>query len=476
MEARVHKDERFHDWAGRAATLEAAVRASMDAPSDLDLRGEAWQDSTAEAADTSFHFGSAPVGLPPTNGKPIAPNELPDDPHRLARVAIDQSYKQKGQLLLRTYRDERHLWDGTAYRRIDESEVGAELTRLTKQEMDRLNRIEIEEHQKRFGENTPGKPYAQRVTRAMVGNALNAFTSLTILPSSIEAPAWLDGRGPFPADEILAARNGLLHLPSLERGQAKMTPHTPNYFSPFALDYDYDSDAPLPGQWIKFLGDLWPDDPAAIQTLQEWIGYLLSQDTRQQKILLLVGPKRSGKGTIARVIRGLLGMTNVAGPTLSSLAINFGLWPLLEKSVAIISDARLSGRTDAGIVTERLLSISGEDPLTVDRKYLPPITVKIPSRLMILTNELPRLSDSSGALASRMIVLSLTRSWYGMENMELTDILLRERAGILLWAIDGLRRLRERGHFIQPESGRQLVEQLEVLSSPISELSVALPA
>src|SRR5262249_1093591 len=136
-------------------------------------------------------------------------------------------------------------------------------------------------------------------------------------------------------------------------------------------------------------------------------------------------------------------------------------------SAAIISDARLSGRTDTATVTERLLSISGEDALDVDRKYLPPITTKIGARFMIMTNELPKLGDSSGALTGRMILLSLTRSWYDEEDIQLTDRLLAERPGILLWAIDGWKRLRDRGHFLQPESGRKAIEDLEDLSSPI---------
>ena len=69
-------------------------------------------------------------------------------------------------------------------------------------------------------------------------------------------------------------------------------------------------------------------------------------DTRQQKILMLVGPKRSGKGTIAKVLAQLIGLKNVCAPTLASLGMNFGLWPLVGKSLAIIADARLSNRSD----------------------------------------------------------------------------------------------------------------------------------
>ena len=34
--------------------------------------------------------------------------------------------------------------------------------------------------------------------------------------------------------------------------------------------------------------------------------------------------------------------------------------------------------------------------MTVDRKFQEPVTAKLPTRLMIMSNELPRLGDSSG--------------------------------------------------------------------------------
>ena len=69
-------------------------------------------------------------------------------------------------------------------------------------------------------------------------------------------------------------------------------------------------------------------------------------------------------------------MLNYAGPTLASLGTNFGLQGLLGKTVAVISDARLSHRTDTAIVVERLLAISGEDAVAIDRKFKEPITVQ----------------------------------------------------------------------------------------------------
>jgi putative DNA primase/helicase len=195
-------------------------------------------------------------------------------------------------------------------------------------------------------------------------------------------------------------------------------------------------------------------------------GYLISGDTRQQKMFLFVGPKRGGKGTIGRVLTRLLGRHNVAGPTLSSLGTNFGLQDLIGKPVAIVSDARLGSKSDHSLITERMLSVSGEDLQNVDRKYLPPWSGQLPTRFVILTNELPRLTDSSGALASRFIVLMLEQSFYDRENPGLTDELCEELPGIFNWALDGLQRLRERGRFKQPGASKDAIQELEDLSSP----------
>jgi putative DNA primase/helicase len=304
-------------------------------------------------------------------------------------------------------------------------------------------------------EDFPANPHTVKA-------ALESIKAHTHLPATITSPSWLEG-GPERPDprEVVPCRSALLHLPTMRA----ISP-TPAYFSVNALDYDHDPDAPEPTQWQTFLSQLFEDDLQAWDLLQEWFGYCLTGDTSQHKMLLIVGPRRSGKGTIARVLARLVGASNVAGPTTSSLAGPFGLQPLIGKSLAIVSDARFSGK-DVQTVIERLLCISGEDALTIDRKHLTSVTMKLPTRFVFLTNELPRLTDVSGALAGRFMMLRLTESFYGREDKTLTAKLLTELPGILNWAIEGWRQLRQRGHFVQPASVDDALRDMEDLSSPV---------
>jgi putative DNA primase/helicase len=67
-----------------------------------------------------------------------------------------------------------------------------------------------------------------------------------------------------------------------------------------------------------------------------------------------------------------------------------------------------------------------------------------------------------------MLVLKMTKSFFDKEDTELSVKLDKELAGIFNWAMEGLkRRLARGGHFIQPESGRSLLELMAELGNPI---------
>lgn len=461
---RKHAEQVARSLAGIAERVNVLSLPDLPPKGDVSdwLGGGGTVEELRALAEAAPEWAPAAESAAPADRANLVPIEAVDDPHRLARICLAERWTREEGATLRYWQGSYWEWTGACYREVPTEEIKARVNALAKAELDRANiEAQIE------ADDEDGPPPAKKVSTRLVADTVAALGARTLIESSVTMPAWLGAEAPFPAEEILAAPNSLVHIPSLVAGKPYQIPPTPQYFSANSLDYDFLLDAPGTPHWLEFLGQIWPNEPACIELLQEWFGYSLLHDTSQQKILLLVGPKRGGKGTIARQLTRTVGAANVCGPTLSGLGTNFGLWPLIGKSLAIISDARLSGRTDTATVVERLLSISGEDAVTIDRKNMSHVTTRLRTRFLLLTNELPRLSDSSGALASRMLILPMTNSWYGREDTRLTDKLASETPGILLWAIEGWRRLTERGHFVQPEAGREMADELEDLTSPI---------
>ena len=154
---------------------------------------------------------------------------------------------------------------------------------------------------------------------------IDALRAVVLLDSSVEAPWWTDNTTDPPANELISMSNGLLHAPT-----RTLRSHTPHFFCHHSLAFPFSVTCAPPARWLEFLRELWGNDQSSISALQEVMGYILGGYTRQQKIFLFVGPKRGGKGTIGRVLTGLLGAHNVAAPTLAGLSTNFGLQPLME--------------------------------------------------------------------------------------------------------------------------------------------------
>ena len=304
-----------------------------------------------------------------------------------------------------------------------------------------------------------------------VREVTEAMASQMRMRESMEVPAWLrrsEQSETMPGDEITCVRNGLLWCPR-EGGTAARTliDHTPAFFTDTAVAVAYEPDARC-DRWLKFLDELWPGDEDSHALLQEWFGYVLAGSTGLHKIMTLVGPRRSGKSTIAWVLEQLLGGTGqVDHPTMARLAEPFGLAPMLGKRLAIVGDARI-GKSDPAIV-EKLLMISGEDPVTVNRKNRDELNVKLGARLMIVSNDMPDLRDSTGALASRFLPLRIrVEGFLGREDFNLKRTLADELPGIFTWALDGADRLWDReGRFTIGESVAASMEDVERSASPI---------
>jgi putative DNA primase/helicase len=382
-------------------------------------------------------------------GEETAPIISNATPMKTAEV-FHESLPEGGRIVF--WRGEFFSWDGTRYVVRDRVYIEQRLYRF----MAQCNTWKPEPKSDKLT-LVPYNPKAANVND--VAHALRAVCYADLPDPQV----WIEDQdGDMPAHEIVAFRNGFFHYPT-----RALVSSTDRMWVTNALDFDYDSKAGEPREWLDFLASLWPSDPESVRALAEMFGYLLTDDTGQQKMFMLVGPPRSGKGTILRVLEALVGYHNRVSPSLASLGTQFGLQPLIGKRLALISDARLSGRADQQPIVENLLRISGEDALTIDRKNIVPWSGKLPARFVLATNELPAFSDASAALANRFLMLKLTKSFLGQEDQGLTSRLLKELPGIVLWALDGLERLRHRGYFQRPSSADDLAADLLEQTSPV---------
>jgi P4 family phage/plasmid primase-like protien len=300
---------------------------------------------------------------------------------------------------------------------------------------------------------------------ASVSNVIDALKSHVNLEPDVLMPAWLGMAVPQPVKELkelIPCANGLL-----DPRTGELFKHTPRFWSANLLEFDYNPKATAP-RFMQYLEELWPGDPDAQQAVLEVIGICLTDETRYQKTWMIVGKPGSGRSTLGRVIQGILGSANAIGTTLKDFSEPFGLQHWIGKKVAIISDANLDGieKRHMGTLIERIKNISGEDPVTVNRKFGSYWEGTLTARMIFIANEILAFRDDSNALRRRIITIELLRTVANVDR-HLTEKLLAERSGILNLALAALRKVRERGEPLQPRSGLEMKEALNRLTSDI---------
>lgn len=440
-------------------------------------------DETVDDKPRGYLFDSVKpaASVPAVAGQPNAPAPVPDPdntpipmgteacPFRLGKSFLRKTHNHEEGYTLRFWQEEFHHWIGGAYHYVAKGELKGSLATFAQEDFEKIYYNQLAAM---VSSSDPSKiPRPIPVTTNLTANIVQAMSGIVQLKAAQHPaqPCWLDGDDQWQIADIIPMKNEIVHLPSYLAGQPCTRKPTPRLFTEHVLKYEWEPNAPKPVRWLEFLKGIWPDadDQESIDTLQEWFGLNLVPVTKYQKMMAFIGPPRAGKGVISSILREMVGPENCAGPTLNGLVELFGMQSLIGKLSAIVDDARISGKSDHAVIAERLLSISGEGCLDVRRMHRSQWTGVLPCRVTLISNELPRLNDNSNALANRFIILKFTKSHLGKEDSSLKATFLRELPGILLWAIEGLRRLTERGHFIQPKSAVEIHEEMEDMASPV---------
>ena len=310
-----------------------------------------------------------------------------------------------------------------------------------------------------------------------VNDVIDCLKTGMALGVECHPPMWLDTRK--PAAEWIVFGNKIVNVLTEEE-----RPHSPQFWAHSALGFDWNPEAKCP-RWIQFLEEVSPGDEESHMFLEEFGGYCMSEETKFEKGAMLVGPRRSGKGTYRDVIMHLVG--DEAG----YVGLSFNDWAasenskecLIGKRVGCFADTRFKEGRAFGPVSfdpgglghrsqELLLNIIGQDPLTIGRKYRQPWYGKLRVKLMIMSNRVLNFNDPTGAVTGRFIKVNFPISFWGKEDVELKETLRGELPGIAVRFVKAYRRLCERGRFVQPASATALEEDVLKASDPFTAMAL----
>jgi putative DNA primase/helicase len=215
----------------------------------------------------------------------------------------------------------------------------------------------------------------------------------------------------------------------------------------------------------------------------------MTRDVRAQKGMLLLGARRSGKGTIVKLISKLVSAEEFTPCNIDNWAKGeFSSHNLIGARAIVFADVRLKegrkyGQTwDAGGMTHvsigKLLEITAGDPTQFRKMHSTEIEWAgiLPGKVTFVSNVTPDFNDD--VLPTRWVKLhfKIDTEAAGTIDARLGEKLERELPGIARRALKAYGRVRERidkgqkPYITQPASGLALDRQIAAARFPLQEM------
>ncbi len=250
--------------------------------------------------------------------------------------------------------------------------------------------------------------------------------------------------------DILVCGNGTLRIPTGE-----LLPHSSEHHATSAVPYDYDEEA-VAQTWKRFLGDFVDSETARL--LQEFAGYALTVDVSHEIALWLCGPPGGGRSTF------IAGLEAMLGEKVGTLGLGD-----IERSRFALADVpgkTLLTATEQPAVFMKashiLNALISGDKQKVEKKFKDAFDMYPKAKLLWAMNDVPRVPSANDGLFRRVKVLEIEPIPEGERDPGIKEAIKGEGAGILVWALEGLRRLRKRGHFEIPKSVQSATDEFKL--------------
>lgn len=264
---------------------------------------------------------------------------------------------------------------------------------------------------------------------------------------------------------VLNLKNGTLNIKDLRNWEFKEG-HSPENLSTIQIQANYDLYA-QGENFKKFLYTSAPD-PKVQMLLQEMVGYCLTSFTiSKQMIFILTGQSDSGKSTfINATIEALLDDTAKSHVPLQDLDGNeYNQAKLYGKIVNVFAELPDKPLKEIGY----LKAASGKDPIPARRIYEAPFEFINKAKFVFSANTLPAnfSSDTSDGYYNRLTLIPFDQMIKDKDpdlNMKLAE----EKDFILMWALEGLKRLMNQNwKFTHNKISEELKADYKKSSNPI---------
>jgi len=320
-----------------------------------------------------------------------------------------------------------------------------------------------------------GKTYLTEFTRRILGEKISKDI-INALILRIHADTYID------MQEFLKEHN--LNLICLANGiynieNKMLTPHDPKHVFFSRINANYDPTATCPAI-NKFLTEILTPDDAII--IREMFGFLLYRKYFIPKLFILSGIGANGKTQLIRLIKNFLSEENCTGLTPQQITENnFLRGDLFGKLACLAADVSNTDLKNLGI----LKSLTGEDPLTADRKFKTALNFTSHAKLIFAMNQLPRINDDSDGMMRRFLIIDFRERFYTekeislmnpetAKNVRIADRFLlekitntKERSGLLNMSLAQLDILIQRGSFSYAKTTEQIRTEIELKSNSI---------
>src|SRR3990167_2053809 len=187
---------------------------------------------------------------------------------------------------------------------------------------------------------------------------------------------------------------------------------------------------------------------------QELFGYVLYRSNLFKKAFILLGEKDAGKSTFLNVLINLIGVHNKSGVALQKLGDRFSSYHLYGKHLNVVDDLDFRDVTNTGMFKMAI----GESYINCEMKHGSQFQFINFAKLVFATNKIALPKDvDDDAYYSRWFVLRFQKEFTDENNTikrNLTQELIttEELEGLLLYALEGLKRLLDNQKFSRLQS------------------------